>query len=353
MILVGLLIYLFFARKKPPVTAPPEGEEAPSLGKLIPGAAERLIAITDEAVLGASVKSNSIVYIAWDGQINQIDFGGGDKTELGALASDRLGETVFSQNGAKLAVKQTLPSGQTRFIVFDTEKKTTKTLPQGTESVSFSPAGEETATAVFENGRSRVIIAGDEASSPKTVANVPIPDLVLDWHEPNFIALKTKPSGLAYGLLYTLDVKTRKVSRIMGNTNGLTAKFSPSGQKALYSQTSASGDGNQIKSLNLEKKTETRIDILSLPEKCAWSQDNRTVFCGAINTESDPVMPDDYYKRKIDAGDEDIVRVNLDTGQIQKVISGPFDAYSPFLSEDESYLFFINKIDGRLYRLTL
>ena len=91
-----------------------------------------------------------------------------------------------------------------------------------------------------------------------------------------------------------------------------------------------------------------------MPEKCAWSQDERVVFCGVIKIgESDYVMPDDYYKRRVRANGEEIVRINMETGQIQKVIEGVFDATNLFLAPDENYLFFVNKIDGRLYRLTL
>ena len=64
-------------------------------------------------------------------------------------------------------------------------------------------------------------------------------------------------------------------------------------------------------------------------------------------------MPDDYYKGKIESSAEEIVKMNLDTGENKKIISADFDAHNLFLSKDETYLFFINKKDGRLYRLTL
>ena len=92
-----------------------------------------------------------------------------------------------------------------------------------------------------------------------------------------------------------------------------------------------------------------------MPEKCTWAQDERTVFCSVfkVNDPDSFVMPDDYYKRRVRSDGEEIVRISTETGQTQKVIDGSFDASNLFLMPDESYLFFINKIDGRLYRLSL
>ena len=119
------------------------------------------------------------------------------------------------------------------------------------------------------------------------------------------------------------------------------------------SETEEDGFDLKLRSINLEKNTQSAINEFTLPEKCVWSQDDRTLICSIIKTSNDYIMPDDYYKRKIKSSGEEIIRINLDTGQKQKMIAGVFDAANMFLAPDESYLFFINKIDGRLYRLTL
>ena len=269
------------------------------------------------------------------------------------INADRIGEVLVSKNGFKIIARQTLPSGKDRFLLFDSEKKSLKTLPEGIKTLSFSPDGEQLITGSLGGGSYKINVSKSDGTEIKSLTTTKIPDLVLDWYTDNSIAFKTKPSGLAQGIVYTFDLKTKKTSRVLGSIYGLTGKFSPSGGKLLFSQTDSTGRGNALKSLNLDKKTEGLIRVKSIPDKCAWSNDNRTVFCSVINTESDPVMPDDYYKGKIKSENESIVRTNLDIGQTQKIISGVFNAYKLFLPQDESYLFFINKIDGRLYRLTL
>ncbi|MBI2454071.1 MAG: hypothetical protein HYV54_00645 [Parcubacteria group bacterium] len=353
-IFTGLLIYNLFFKKKPPTPPVITDEEVIISDEFGPETKERLIPLTEEAVLGAGLKNNTgLIYVAWDGQIKTIDFNGGSREKIGSAPGERISEVKISANGGLVGLKQTLPSGAARSVIFDSENKNIRSLPQNTGEMSFGPEGKTIVLALAETGGSALTILDLTNSKQTRLAATPIPDLILEWFSPNAVGLKTKPSGLAYGLMYVLDTKTKKISRLIGSTYGLTASFSPSGKRILYTKTDSSGTNLELKALNTDKKTETNLNILSLPEKCAWSQDNRTLFCGAIKTEDDPVMPDDYYKDKIEAAGEDIVRINLDNGQTQKLIGGVFDVYRPFLSPNEDYLFFTNKKDGRLYRLTL
>ena len=95
------------------------------------------------------------------------------------------------------------------------------------------------------------------------------------------------------------------------------------------------------------------MDLFSLPEKCVWAQDNRSLFCSRFEADNEFIMPDDYYKGRLRSGSETIVKINIETGEQKEIIKIPTDATAMFLSANEAYLFFINKIDGRLYRLTL
>ncbi|MBI4119103.1 MAG: hypothetical protein HY452_02475 [Parcubacteria group bacterium] len=359
LIFMGLLVYYFFFKKiaLPPPGAPPEdilGEEV-----VAPAEKERLVALTQETVLGAAITNSAepsdqkITYVAWDGVINQIDFNGENKNKIGLAASERIGEAVFSRDGRLVSVKYALASGQNRYLVYDVEKKSLKSLPTNTAGLSLSSLGDEMVILSPGENASKISVAASDLTSSKDIAVTKIPDLILDWHNENTVALKTRPSGLAWGILYNLDLKTKKISRILGNVYGLTSLFSPSGKKVLVSETEQDGSSLKLKSINLEKNIQSVISQFTLPEKCAWAQDDRTIFCGVIKTGNDYVMPDDYYKRKIKSSGEEIIRINLDTGQTQKIIEGVFDATGLFLAPDESYLFFINKIDGRLYRLTL
>ena len=359
--LIGFGIYYFFF-KKTTQTQPIIGETETILGELTPNAKERLIPITEEAVLGAGLSVidkeagvNKIVYAAWDGSINQIGLSGDNKNKLGLVAVDRIGEVNVSSTGELVSFKYSLASGANRFIIYNVTDKTLKTLPQETEDVSLGNSNKEVAVVYSDKAGKKIALSYDSFSKTKDVTSTKIPDIRIDWFNSDNIALETRPSGVAQGILYSLNTKTKKTTRVLGGVYGLTTNFSPTGKMVLVSKTDSNGRSLKLANINLDKKTERSISLFTLPEKCAWAQDERTVFCSVfkVNDPDSFVMPDDYYKRRVRSDGEEIVRISTETGQTQKVIDGSFDASNLFLMPDESYLFFINKIDGRLYRLSL
>jgi hypothetical protein len=92
--------------------------------------------------------------------------------------------------------------------------------------------------------------------------------------------------------------------------------------------------------------------------KCAWSKNNTFIFCalpGAISEKN--VLPNDYLDNSFTTNDT-FWKVNLKTGEKTRVIpleelKTTYDATKLFLSHSESYLFFINRIDDKLYRIKL
>ncbi|MEK7629256.1 MAG: hypothetical protein AAB394_01895 [Patescibacteria group bacterium] len=359
--LIGFGIYYFFF-KKTTQTQPIVGETETILKELTPNAKERLIPITEEAVLGAGLSVidkeagvNKIVYAAWDGSINQIGLSGDNKNKLGLVAVDRIGEVNVSSTGELVSFKYSLASGANRFIIYNVTDKTLKTLPQETEDVSLGNSNKEVAVVYSDKTGKKIALSYDSFSKTKDVTSTKIPDIRIDWFNSDNIALATRPSGVAQGILYSLNTKTNKTTRVLGGVYGLTTNFSPTGKMVLVSETDSTGQSLKLANINLDKKSKRNISLFTLPEKCTWAQDERTVFCSVfkVNDPDSFVMPDDYYKRRVRSDGEEIVRISTETGQTQKVIDGSFDASNLFLMPDESYLFFINKIDGRLYRLSL
>ena len=307
------------------------------------------------SVIDKEAGVNKIVYAAWDGSINQIGLSGDNKNKLGLVAVDRIGEVNVSSTGELVSFKYSLASGANRFIIYNVTDKTLKTLPQETEDVSLGNSNKEVAVVYSDKTGKKIALSYDSFSKTKDVTSTKIPDIRIDWFNSDNIALATRPSGVAQGILYSLNTKTNKTTRVLGGVYGLTTNFSPTGKMVLVSETDSTGQSLKLANINLDKKSKRNISLFTLPEKCTWAQDERTVFCSVfkVNDPDSFVMPDDYYKRRVRSDGEEIVRISTETGQTQKVIDGSFDASNLFLMPDESYLFFINKIDGRLYRLSL
>ncbi|MBA7639710.1 hypothetical protein ES703_47370 [subsurface metagenome] len=95
-----------------------------------------------------------------------------------------------------------------------------------------------------------------------------------------------------------------------------------------------------------------------MAEKCVWSQDPRIIFCAVPKNINDArILPDDFYKGTFLA-DDDFWKINIETKEKIKILEDwdmieTYDAVDLFLSPQESYLLFINKVNGLLYSIEL
>jgi hypothetical protein len=106
--------------------------------------------------------------------------------------------------------------------------------------------------------------------------------------------------------------------------------------------------GGQFQSLNFP----------TFVKKCAWSADAKFLFCAMPgNIPEGAILPNDWQEGKVQTADT-FWKIEIATGKKDRLvetdkIGGSYDTLNPFLSSDEKFLFFINKVDGKLYRLTL
>lgn len=263
---------------------------------------------------------------------------------IGAGANQVTGEVLLLSTGRE-------PSG-TWYLFSPTDQKLESLSPAVT-GVAFSPQGQIASIEEDAEG-SRVIVKNGGAS--RTVFSGKIPDLEASWVNERTLALSTAPSGMAPGILYLLDTGSRRITPLLGNRYGLTALVSPDGRWAVFSETGSNGKQLILKALETASGQERALGLTTLPEKCVFSQANKdVVYCATFS--ADPrtqVMPDDYRKDVFQNSKSDVARLNLETGETTTLHKDlPVDPVSPKLSNDEQFLFFINKRDGHLYRLEI
>ena len=73
------------------------------------------------------------------------------------------------------------------------------------------------------------------------------------------------------------------------------------------------------------------------------------------NIPESAILPNDWQAGKIQTADT-FWKLEIATGKKDRLvetdkINGSFDILNPFLSQDEKTLFFVNKADGKLYKL--
>lgn len=177
------------------------------------------------------------------------------------------------------------------------------------------------------------------------------------WIDSKQIALTTKASAYSAGYLYFLDTGTQKTSRILGNITGLTTLVSPDGKLVLYSQTS----GNTIRTLlyNTTTRVAQDVGLKTLPEKCLWTSDSSTIYCGVPNDIQAGSYPDAWYQG-LTRFDDSLWRITV--GEIntttllvslREVAGSAIDTIKLKLASDAHYLYFIDKTNGILWQYDL
>jgi len=171
----------------------------------------------------------------------------------------------------------------------------------------------------------------------------------------NIISLTTRASGRYPGNSYIFDVKNNSLKNIISEVEGLTTNVSPDGKKVIFS----SFENGTLKTSIMNIATGQISDFAptTLPEKCVWTKDSKTLYCGGPSSISPALYPDDWYKGemlfndvlwKIEV-DTNISKISLDGAKIPSQI----DMTNPMVNDTQSYFIFTNKYDMNLYGIDL
>jgi len=199
------------------------------------------------------------------------------------------------------------------------------------------------------------IISDIAGKDNKVVFEFPFSEWIPQWVESG-IYLSTKPSYNTEGYLYKLNTRNGGLQKILGGIEGLTTLASNSGNKILYSESDSSGVFSYIYDTVDQKSNATPFD--TLPEKCVWDEGDIKIYCAAPVYFKNENYPDSWYQGKISF--DDLLWVLYTDSNVIDIIGDPFketgnnmDIINPVLSENEDYLFFINKKDMTLWMVNL
>ena len=151
------------------------------------------------------------------------------------------------------------------------------------------------------------------------------------------------------------------IEKIVEGKFGADYLWSPKGEKFLVSSISEKGSDNMILEIGtLDDKGENLIDLKfpTLVSKCVWSKDSQLIYCALPSgIPENSVIPNDYNDKKFFTEDS-FWKIDTETGKKERLveledINEKIDATNLFLSPNEDILFFINRRDGKLYRIVL
>jgi hypothetical protein len=230
-------------------------------------------------------------------------------------------------------------------------------LPIDLRELVMSPSGAKILTLSYTNGGGKISVSSTNGSNVKSVLTHPLREWLLDMIGDGKAVITTKPSAIADGYAYALDVATGSLKKIIGNIAGLTVLPRNDGA-ALIGAGSNQGTINTFVYL-VEGAKKIPLALTTLPEKCAWSNtDKSVVYCAVPEFIPQASYPDVWYQGRLTFTD-DLWKINVSSGETNLISNLPkestqkIDAINLTLSADDSYITFINKVDLTLWGLNL
>lgn len=226
-------------------------------------------------------------------------------------------------------------------------------LPQNLSSISVSDAGVLT-IASGVNG-SIASLQRTDGTHSSTLFTTPLTSIRASFAGKNQYLVFSKPSSSLAGSAYLVSSGGR-FSRIAGPHNGLVALPSPSGKWFLVSYSEAGR--MHLELVNTSTGIATALPISTIADKCAWTSDDASIYCGVPIDPPSAAYPDDWYQGAVQFSDR-IWNIHVADRYAQMVLDFPtvsnasLDAQALTLDASHTTLVFMNKNDDSLWSYTL
>jgi hypothetical protein len=260
-----------------------------------------------------------------------------------------------------------LPDGSTAFVRYLSGPKLTTIntyalsatttggffLPQDLSDVAVS----STSVLTLASGVNGSVGSTVHTDGTKTVSvfTTPLTSVRVSFAGRNQYLLFTKPSATLEGYAFIINASGHFL-RIAGPLNGLVALSSPSGRSVLVSYVQSGLMHMEL--VNTSTGTAIALPVATIADKCAWSADESSIYCGIPMQLPAAAYPDDWYQGTLHFSDR-IWNIHVADRYAQMVVDfaqadkGALDAVGLSIDPMRSTLVFTNKNDGSLWSYSL
>lgn len=225
-------------------------------------------------------------------------------------------------------------------------------LPDNISSMAVSPDGKTIARLTVDGGNSVLFTTSSTNTNKREIIRNPFREWLVSWGGANMF-LQTKASGTSPGFLFQVDSGYKRLTRVLGNINGLTTSISPSGKYILYSESTTRGFITRI--LNTKTGVVKSAGSPILPEKCVWLA-QEDLICAGGGTIPEAVYPDTWYAGTTKFNDQ-LVRIYTEANIFDVLHTATdnesFDMTNLQVNESLNLLYFIDKQSGILWQFSL
>ena len=362
-VLIFLGIYNFAFKKNTPAVLPMNKIETiiqPTKESIVE---KKITQVSDKAVLGPVVdkKTGEIKYYdAATGIVWKTNEDGKNIQQVTTITMLGLKNVLWSTDQNKV-VTVLLKENKNAFYVYDYLSQHSTLLKDNLDTVAWDNIGSRIFYKYFDakSGQRTLNISNPDGSNWQKLADISARNLsIVSIPLTATVSYWNYPSAKEETLFQSIGVTGGEPKIILNGKYGADYLWSPSGKETLVSSLVSKEDNTlTLGIVSLDGKYQN-LSIPTLVSKCAWSKDGKSIFYALPgNIPATAIMPDDYQENKFNTEDT-FWRLDLTTGNKERIIEaneigGKYDSSEVFLSMNEKYLFFVNKIDRKLYRINL
>ena len=252
--------------------------------------------------------------------------------------------------------------------VFNIESEAWEPISASFKAADWSPNDYKIAYILNKGERSAIMTLdlGALKATAKELAAVSVRDILLDWISPSQILIAERPTAQVVSNVVSFDTNSKKLSIFSASAAGQIFIWNLRGDTGLVFKSSGARGGS-LAILNGKGETIESLNFLTLPSKCAFSEeltadaDGKLVVTDTFlncavprdsQAFSNSALPDDYFKKAVKTSDS-FFRISLEDGSVTTISadqSKTFDAKDVQVAGDN--LFFINGLDQKLYAIS-
>jgi len=366
-ILFFLGIYNFAFKKSTPSSSKPIVQTVPEKSeqeKLIQKKSKKIIPISEQAVIGKPIfdKKNETIayYSAKDGTVWSAQADGSKESQIADTELAGI-KNVFWANGGEKVITEFKKGNNSSFYFYNHKEKKGFPLKDGMDTVVWDSAGTKIFYKYYDaDSKKRTLNIsnpdGNEWQSltelidrDVSIAQIPSTSLLSFWNAP-------KAQDKTY--FKSVNMTGGEPTLILSNRFGADYLWAPNGKQALVSSLANSESKMVTLGMVTPEGNYTELNIPTIVSKCVWSFDGKTIYYalpGGIPTNS--IMPDEYQEKKFTTEDT-FWKLNIETGKKERIVEAndiveKYDSSELFLSTTQSALYFVNRIDGKIYSIEL
>jgi len=343
-----------------PTPATPNPNQPTETPSTTPGT---IAQISDEAVIGPVMDprgKNIEFYSPANGRAYRIDLDGQNKQAVNDQEIENIAGAFWAPSREKTILK-TNQDGKIRFYYYNFPQTLGTFLKDNLDIVSWQNDDRIAYKYYDPASKKRSLNVSDpDGTNWKEIADIPYRDVrIAPVPQTSLVSFWNAEDALSETGLFTVPAIGGEAKKIFSGKFGVDYLWSPDGTKVLLSHSNErSGHNIQLAVINSQGGEYNNLNIPTFVSKCLWDKDGKTVYY-AVPADIAPnaILPNDYASRQFNTTDT-FWKIDIASGKTTRLVelknmTSQLDAINLFLSADGSYLFFVNRIDSKLYRINL